>query len=151
MSDATLPIDPDETILRRIPVTPGYFDPEKAPPVQAGAFRPNKGDTDGISFYRERQLSAYELVAATNKAAGHFRVARMVARDLLAAGLALHPKQEEGDLPGHVIAPEINHASYNDPDMAKRQHVKEVCKKLADLANRPGVTFDPHTGGTDSQ
>ncbi len=75
----------------------------------------------------------------------------MVARDLQAAGLTLHPTQEEGDLPGHVIAPEINWDTYNDPDLAKRHHVKEACKKLADLANKPGVTFDPHTGGPDSQ
>jgi hypothetical protein len=65
MSDDVPPIDPNETLLRRIPVTPGFFDPAKAPPVQAGAFRPNEGDTDGISIYRERMISPSELVAAT--------------------------------------------------------------------------------------
>jgi hypothetical protein len=103
MSRTPAPIDPDEPILRRIPVTPGYFDPIKAPPVQAGAFRPSSTDDDGLSFYRERELSVSELIAGTGRAAGSFAIARFKARDLLDLGLTLQPKQEAGDLEGVPI------------------------------------------------
>jgi hypothetical protein len=73
----------------------------------------------------------------------------MVARDLLALGLTLQPKQEEGDLPGHVIVPEINDA--NDSDPVSRRRVKELCKSLMDLANKPGATFQPPMGDAPSE
>jgi hypothetical protein len=149
MSEAAHPIDPDEPIMRRIPIVPGYFDPAKAPPVQAGAFRPNPDDLDGISFFRERELSVSELVAGTKRAAGSFAVARMTARDLLDLGLTLQPKQDGDDLPGHVIVPEINVETYNDP--IRRTKVKELCRALTTLANRSGVTFRPNMDDTSSQ
>jgi hypothetical protein len=151
MSDAAPPIDPDEFLLRRIPVQKGYYDPEKAPPVEAGAFRPNPNDIDGISIYRERLLSVSALVAGTDKAASGFTIARLVARDLLALGFTLEPKQEEGDLPGHVIVPEINVATYKDPDLQKRGRVKNLCKSLADLANKPGAIILPQQDDPSTQ
>jgi hypothetical protein len=148
MSEAARPIDPDEPILRRIPIVPGYFDPAKAPPVQAGAFRPHPNDHDGLSFYRERELSVAELVAKTNKAPGSFAIARLKARELMDLGLTLQPKQEEGDLPGHLIVPEINVNTYNDP--AQRHRVKKLCRDLTVLVNRAGVTFRPDVGDPDA-
>src|SRR5262249_23609773 len=143
MSDDAPPIDPDEVLLRRIPITGGYFDPKKSPPVQPGAFRPNAGDTDGISIYRERLLSALKLVASTKRAPGTTKVARLLARDLQALGVTLEPKQEEGDLPGHVVIPEINYGDYDSRDPARNERPTALCKSLADLANKPGATFLP--------
>lgn len=143
MSDDVPPIDPDEFLLRRIPITGGYFDPKKSPPVQPGAFRPNSGDTDGISIYRERLISAFELVTKTKRPPGSTMVARFRASDLQAIGVALEPKQEQGDLPGHVVIPEVNHADYASRDSDKNNRPTELCKLLADLANKPGATFLP--------
>jgi hypothetical protein len=151
MSDDAPPIDPDEFLLRRIPITGGYFDPKKAPPVQSGAFRPNRGDTDGISIYRERLLSASELVAKTNRVPGTTKVARLRVRDLQALGVTLEPKQEEGDLPGHVVIPEINYADYDSRDPARNERPKALCKSLTDLANKPGATLLPDTNDTSIQ
>jgi len=55
MSNAAAPIDPSEPILRRIIKAPGYYDPRKEPPLERGAFTPNKGDDDGLSFHLERE------------------------------------------------------------------------------------------------
>ena len=145
MSDVAPPIDPEEFLLRRIPITGGYFDPKKSPPVQPGAFRPNAGDTDGISIYRERLLSASELVARSKRPPGTTKVARLLAKDLLALGVTLEPKQEEDDLPGHVVIPEVNYLDYDSRDPARNQRPTMLCKSLADLANRQGATFLPHT------
>ena len=66
----------------------------------------------------------------------------MKAADLLALGLTLQPKQGANDPPGHLIVPEINLTTYHDP--ITRPHVKEICKSLTDLANRPEGTFFPN-------
>ena len=51
------PVDPGESILRRIPRTLDYYDPSLPVPVLAFAFRPNQRDTEGISLYRELFVS----------------------------------------------------------------------------------------------
>jgi hypothetical protein len=144
MNSDPAPIDPDEPILRRIPVTPGFYDRAKAPPVQAGAFRPNPNDNDGISFYRERELPVSELVRRTNKPARSFTIVRLTAGDLLNLGLTLQPKQEDEDWPGHLVVPEINKPAYDDPAQSSR--VKEFCRKLTVLSNRCSATFFPDSG-----
>lgn len=151
MSDDAPPIDPDEFLLRRIPITGGYFDTKKSPPVQPGAFRPNAGDTDGISFYRERLLSPSELVARSKRPPGTTKVARLLARDLLALGLTLEPKQEEDDLPGHVVIPEVNYLDYNSRDPTRNERPTALGKSLANLANKPGATILPNTDETSIQ
>ena len=133
MSQGAVPVDPDETVLRRIPEIAGYYDPSKAPPVGVVAFRPTPDDTDGLSFYLEKETSAAELIAS-GKPGKHYTVARMRAGDLYELGLHLIPDQQPGDLPGHLILPEGNLKTYNDP--AQKHRVKEVCKNLSDLANK---------------
>lgn len=140
MSAGATPIDPDESILRRIKINPGYYDPKKAPPVEAGAFRPHPRDEDGLSFYLERHLSVAAFIAASDLPADQFVIVRLRAGDLYDLGLSLVPKQEPGDLPGHVIAPEINVGTYHDP--IQKKIVKELCRKLARLANS-GVVHGP--------
>jgi hypothetical protein len=127
-------IDPDEPILRRIARSPGYYNPQKAPPVESGAFRPNKNDTEGLSVYLERDVSPAELVAATNKPADRFLVARLKAADFYGLGLSLVPNPQPEGPAGHVLVPEINFNAYNDH--SKRAAIKEVMLALAELASR---------------
>ena len=53
---STRSIEPDEAIIRRIPKCPGYYDPLKNPPIERGAFTPNKNDKDGLSCFLEREM-----------------------------------------------------------------------------------------------
>jgi hypothetical protein len=143
MSVGAAPIDPDEPILRRIPINPGYYSPTKAPPVERGAFVPRPIDVDGLSFYLEREISPAELVAAVQNARCRFVVARMRASDIYGLGLSLVTTMEPGDLPGHMIVPEINFATYHD--RAQRQRMKEWGAALAEIASRNIVFESPPT------
>jgi hypothetical protein len=53
-------------------------------------------------------------------------------------GLSLVACDSEGELPGHVIIPEINAASRDDPQ--RRLRVKEWCKDLAELASQDVIS-----------
>jgi hypothetical protein len=138
MSQGSAVVDPGESILRRIPRIPDYYNPTLPIPILALAFRPNKQDTEGISFYREFFLSVDRLAGSARKPAEFYIVARLKAADLLALGLSLLPIQEEGDLPGHVVVPELRLAAYQDS--SKREWVKETNQKLAVLAGRDLIT-----------
>src|SRR4051794_14066192 len=107
MSVGTPSIHRDEPILRRIPKAEGYYDPQKNPPIEAGAFTPNDEDDDGLSFYIERELSISALIE--NSPPGRsYVVVRLRAGDLYDLGVTLVPMQREGDFPGHVVVPEMN-------------------------------------------
>ena len=134
MSQSGEVVDPGESIFRRIPKIPDYYDPSLPTPILALAFRPNKQDSDGISFYRELFLTVDRLAGSARKPAEFYIVARFKAADLFALGLSLVPVQEEGDLPGHVVVPELGLAAYQDP--SKRERVKEINQKRAVLAGR---------------
>jgi len=134
MSEGSPPFDPEERVLRRIFVGAGFYDPEKAPPVEAGAFRPNSHDGDGLSFYLEREVSAERLAGAAGKPADHYVVARLRAGDLYDLGLTLKPTPGTGDLPGHVVVPEINTGAYKDK--AQKARLSELCLRLAEVASR---------------
>lgn len=134
MSEGASPIGPNEIVLRRIFVGQGCYEQDKTPPVQRGAFLPSPRDVDGISFYLESMISPSEVAAAAEKPASCYIVASLTAGDLYALNLTLIPTDEPGDLPGHVISPEINLASYNDS--AKRRRIKEITKRLAEIASQ---------------
>jgi hypothetical protein len=69
-------VDPGESILRRIPKIPDYYNPALPTPILALAFRPNKQDADGISFYREIFLTADQLAGSARKPANFYVIAR---------------------------------------------------------------------------
>ena len=134
MNQEIAPIDPKETILRRVVISPGYYNPTKAPPIEAGAFRPGSNDTDGLSFFLEREISPATLAASGKSATCGYVVARLRACDIFNLGLSLLPTQSESELPGHLIIPEINTTSYSDG--TKRPKIKEAMAALAKIASR---------------
>ncbi len=129
---STRSIEPDEAIIRRIRKCPGYYNPLKNPPIERGAFTPNKNDEDGLSFYLERELSVEGLLAASNRPAIDYVIVRLKASDLYELGLSLDRTNNPDDLPGHVVIPEINFQDYEDPRQKPR--LKELGKALVDLA-----------------
>ena len=108
------PLDPSEFVYRR--VLKDDYKSHLDPPLTRGAFTPNKGDTDGLSFYRASSLSAAQLKAAGRRPADDYIVCRIRVADLLKL-LILIPKQDDSEnpLPGHHIAPAFNYEAYNDP------------------------------------
>jgi hypothetical protein len=117
---------------------PDYYNPSLPTPMLALAFRPNKQDNDGISLYREFFLTVDRLAGSARKPAEFYVVARFRAADLFAMGLSLLPTQEEGDLPGHVVVPELTWAAYQDPP--RRRWLAEINRELAVLASRDIIT-----------
>jgi hypothetical protein len=133
------PVDPGESILRRILRNSDSYDPSLPLPVSAFAFRPNQQDTDGISLFRELLSSADRVAASARKPASSYVVARLKAADMFSLGLSLRPTP--GDLPGHVVIPEINSGAYQDKtDKTKRRRIVEWNQELAKLASKDIIT-----------
>ena len=107
-------------------------------PLSAGAFTPNEEDTDGLSLYLEAELSIEELLAASPRPADQYVVVRLKASDIYSLGLTLARTDYPGDLPGHVVIPEINRQDYEDRQ--KKPRLKEYGKVLVDLARKHIVT-----------
>jgi hypothetical protein len=134
MSDGPTSIDPSEPILRRTIRAPGYYNPDKNPPLERGAFTPNERDDDGLSFYLEREQSIDNLVRSANRAPGTVLVIRFTAGDIYAMGLTLKRVMRDGDLPGHVVVPEMNYADYQDKN--RKGRIKEAASSLVTLGLR---------------
>jgi hypothetical protein len=134
MSHDVAPLEPHEPVLRRIAKSPGYYNSQKAPPVERGAFTPNRADTDGLSLYLEREITAADLVAAANKPAGSYLVARLTVEDFLKFGFTVIRDMNPGDLPGHTLVPAINYRDYNDP--SKNTKIKDAIVALAEIASK---------------
>ena len=98
MTTEVPPVDPEETILRRIYIGPGsgYFNSANTPPVERGAFLPNSSDVDGISLYIERLTSAGDLVRNARHPMSQYVVARMKANDFYNLGLTIVPDPAAG-------------------------------------------------------
>jgi hypothetical protein len=133
MSDEVPPLDPSEPIIRRIAKAPGFYNAAAAPPFERGAFSPNDQDTDGISLYIERETSVADLLAAAPKDPSCYVVVRLTVADFQKLELTVRPDVKEGDLPGHVLIPELNRKDYKDP--LKSGKLKEKLFILSRIAN----------------
>ena len=125
-------ISPDEPVIRRIPKSPGFYDSHKTPPILRGAFTPNQRDTDGLSFFLERELPIEALLANSRHTAEECLIVRLKASDIYDLGMTLARTNKTGDLPGHVVVPELNIRDYEKKQL--KQRLKECGKRLADLA-----------------
>jgi hypothetical protein len=138
MDEGPSAIEPEDFILRRCLIADGYYDKHKDPPVATGAFRPNEGDTDGISLYLERLLSIRELILdtvnRTGKPAERWAVIRLRAQNVYAIGLSIVATSDKEDLPGHVIIPQINHIDYIGKSGKRR--IKEWIETLVNVGSK---------------
>lgn len=130
------PVTPGEYILRLIPRV--YYDPSlQESPIQDQSFRPNKRDTDGISFSRLDFVTRRQRgIKARNPGA---YIATLKVADLIKLGLNPIPSPVPDDLPGHVVIPELSYANY----AADKTKYKPILLQLAKLAaSRP--LFGPY-------
>lgn len=94
--DGTEPIDDDERLYRRIPVSKEWYANNELIP---DAFEPRSDEYTGISIYRAKYKSLEEVAQGKSKK-GYF-VAVFRAGDLKANGIDVVPRPETSD-PGHA-------------------------------------------------
>ncbi len=137
MGHEETPIDPEEYVLRRIHKS--NYKRLLPIPVATAAFRPNDNDDDGISLYRECMTSPATLASSARKPASEYVIARIKVADVLGLGLSLKLSESIGDLPGHVVIPEVNWGGYNS-NAREKEKMKEIGKNLAELASKDVLT-----------
>lgn len=93
------PIDDGEILYRRIPLSTGWYQPDKRPPLEPEAFRPTRFDTTGLSLSREKYTTVEK--AARGQAGKSYYIAAFRAGDLRAAGMQLDARPIEGNM-GHA-------------------------------------------------
>ena len=113
------PIDDDELLYRKIPVSMKWYDEYGVEPV---AFRPRKDETTGISLDREKYRSPQE--AAQGRSPDGYWVAVLRVGDLRNEEIEVVPNPIEGN-PGHVLLPGINYID------KKKGHVLSWMELLA--------------------
>jgi hypothetical protein len=126
MSDLEV-IPSGEYVLRRI--HRNDFNPNLPIPIQRWAFQPKTEDTDGLSVYWEKMISAAD-VAAGGRSPGAYYVSRLAVSDLHALNLSI--VLAAGDLPGHAVIREMTRAAYE----ADKPGSKDLQQKLAVLASQ---------------
>jgi hypothetical protein len=129
MSDELAPVEIDEFVLRRIHRS--HFTPGFPFPIQRVAFEPRRGESDGVSVYRERLVTPAQVAAAGRKPAHEYFVARLLVRDLCDLQLTVMPVPRP-ELPGHCVIPELNWETFQRDVCSS----KIVQAKLAELASQ---------------
>jgi hypothetical protein len=132
MGDDAVSVADDQWVLRKIVKGPGYYSAEKCPPIELGAFRPNKRDLDGLSFYLESEMAIEALIkTAAPRPASELVVIRLLAKDIYDLGLTLKKTVDSNDLPGHLVIPEINIIDYEG---SRKRIIKSLIERLVNLA-----------------
>src|SRR5262245_18616018 len=98
--DGTEPIDDDEVLYRRIPVSQGWYDTGTSPNPSPQAFRPRDDDATGLSLVRGGPYNSVEQAAKGPSKKGYF-VAILRAGDLRRRGIQVVPRPVEG-ISGHA-------------------------------------------------
>lgn len=118
-SDGTEPIDDDELLYRRVPVSMGWYSESGLSPE---AFDPRPDEHTGISIYRAKYKSLDEVAKGRGKK-GYF-VAIFRAGDLRQQGIEVAPcpNTPEGHDPAHAELPGLT-ALNRDSDSALEQRL----------------------------
>lgn len=93
------PVLDDELLYRRVPASTNWFDPDRTPPLEPEAFRPNRNDDTGISVSRAKFKTAHQ--AAMGRPGKEYYVAVLRARDIRAAGMEVAARPLSND-PSHA-------------------------------------------------
>ena len=124
------PIEDDELLYRRIPVSMGWFVANR---LSAQAFGPRKDELTGISVFREKYKSLED--AARGKSKQGYYVAVLRAGDLRHRGIEVVPRPNLPDGqydPAHAELPDLNAATYTDDITLERQRIlaEELCLRV---------------------
>ena len=113
----------DELLYRKVPVKPGWYDPERNE-LKPDALTPRKDDTAGISFDRAASESHPEFRSAEQ--AGHGRspagyyVAVFKAGDLRSHGFSIIADPQPGN-PGHALLEDLTYSNRKDPSSQEKR------------------------------
>lgn len=102
------PVSDEEYLYRRIPFSPGWYDPEIDERPSYLAFMPRRADTTGLSMVRGKYVSVEEA-GGGGIAVRHgkkYYVAIFRAGDLRKHGIRIASKPSRGN-PGHAEIPDI--------------------------------------------
>jgi hypothetical protein len=116
MADGTEPIDPSETIYRRVPKRGTAYKPNRNPALGANAFNPRPTDADGVSVTRASYVSGPDEAAALGAEGMEFYVIAFLARDLQAVGMEIVPDPNNECL-GHALIRNIHAANSELPQI----------------------------------
>ncbi len=133
--DESAPLQPDETVLRRIHRS--HCQAGLATQVQRVAFEPRRDENDGISVYRERFVSPAQVAAAGRKPPAEYLVARLNVSDFLDMNLTVVPAPQ-ADLPGHCVITELSWVAFQKD----RAFSKRLQAALAALAGK-AIVYQP--------
>jgi len=123
MSNGFEPIADDEILYRRIPVSQGWYDPQKSPKPAPEAFRPSRSDTTGISLSRAKHVSLDQASKGPSRQ-GYF-VVKLRTGDLRAKGIEVVP-DGLGGVPGHAEIKELRY------DNGRTDQALEMARILAE-------------------
>lgn len=102
------PVLDEELLFRRIPVSTNWFDPNRTPPLEPEAFRPNRNDDTGISVARAKYKTVNQ--AAMGRAGKEYFVAVLRAGDIRAAGMEVAARPFPDD-PSHAEITSLAYAN----------------------------------------
>lgn len=120
MPDGTEPVDPEESIYRRIFTGSGYLDPKRKPPLSAKAFRPLADEAEGISVTRANYVQRPEDAAALGFAGKDYFLIELRAADIQGLGLSIKPDPLPPDDLGHALIPGVNSLAASMPEVEGR-------------------------------
>ncbi len=135
MDDGWEPIDDDELLFRRIPVSMNWYSPESG--VRSEAFDPHKvNDITGLSVSRAKYKSPEE--AGRGMSGRSYFVAVLRAGDIRAQGMAIEPKPKPDDL-GHAELPQLNAENRKtDATLGRQRILAGLCLSVEGPFPSPG-------------
>ena len=130
MDSAIEPIEDDELLYRRIPVSMGWYAVDRLSPQ---AFGPRKDETTGISVFRAKYRSIREAAAGKSKKGYYVAVLRV--GDLRQRGIEVVPRPELPDGQyelAHAELPDLNSATRTADATLERQRIlaEELCLRV---------------------
>jgi hypothetical protein len=136
------PIDDDELLYRRVPLSQNWYDFDSQE-LNAQAFAPNKNrDTTGLSVSRAKYKSLED--AARGQPGKSYLVAIVRAGDLARAGIQVVPRPGDGaDFdPAHAELLELNAGNYKSTETLERMRKLscELCLGVEGPFQTPNVT-----------
>lgn len=139
--DDTSPIDDDELLFRRIPVSMGWYDPAVDSVPSPLAFRPRDEDQTGLSLVRGEPFNTPKSAARGPSKKGYY-IAVLRAGDLRTFGMTVEPKPVAG-IPGHAEITSLAAANRENDDaktmMAQLAH--KLCLRIEGPFQASGATI----------
>lgn len=125
-SDGTEPIEDDEELYRRIPVSRCWYSQGSLAPQ---AFEPRKDEDTGISVYRKK-YKTIEEAAKSIKGKGPYYVVVLNAGILQQSGIRIEPRPLEED-PGHAELPDLTcHTKETDEAIQKMKTLTKIFSRI---------------------